>query len=75
MDRGCPWRTAGPEGAAVVVEASLAAHLGEGDVDLRWNELKSAEGRTREFDSLDLIRLNRLVSAEAPLPTEPDLVR
>lgn len=65
----------GPKERRSVVEASLAAHLGEGDVDLRWNELKSAEGRTREFDSLDLIRLNRLVSAGAlPLPlTEPDL--
>lgn len=65
----------GPKERRLVVETGLARLLGAEDVASRWNELKSAEGNTREFDALNLIRINRLVKARAlPLPlTEPDL--
>ncbi|KHO27520.1 hypothetical protein QQ44_04470 [Mycolicibacterium setense] len=65
----------GPKERRSEVEAALERLLAERDVDQRWNELKSAEGRTRDFDSLDLHRVSSLVKARAlPLPlTEPDL--
>lgn len=64
----------GPKESQSVVEAALARVLADADVEVRWKELKSAEGRSREYDSLDLFRLSRLVKARAlPLPlTEPD---
>jgi DNA helicase-2/ATP-dependent DNA helicase PcrA len=64
----------GPKERRSVVEAALERLL-EDEADLRWAEIKSAEGRSRDFDSLDLLRMNRLVRARAlPLPlTEPDL--
>lgn len=64
----------GPKERRSEVEAALERLLDENDVDQKWNELKSAEGRTRDFDSLDLHRMSRLVKARAlPLPlTEPD---
>lgn len=64
----------GPRERRSEVEAALRRLL-EDDIELRWQELKSAEGRTREFDSLDLLKMNKLVKARAlPLPlTEPDL--
>ncbi|WP_197373249.1 UvrD-helicase domain-containing protein [Mycolicibacterium baixiangningiae] len=65
----------GPKERRSDVEAALERLLAENDVDQKWNELKSAEGRTRDFDSLDLHRISRLIKARAlPLPlTEPDL--
>lgn len=64
----------GPKERRSEVEAALERLLDERNVDQKWNELKSAEGRTRDFDSLDLHRVSRLVRARAlPLPlTEPD---
>lgn len=64
----------GPRERQSEVEAALERVLAQGDVDQKWNELKAAEGRTRDYDSLDLLRLSRLVKARAlPLPlTEPD---
>lgn len=64
----------GPKERRSVVEAALERLLQE-EADVWWGELKSAEGRTRDFDSLDLLRVNKLVRARAlPLPlTEPDL--
>lgn len=64
----------GPKERRSEVEAALERLLAEHDVDQKWNELKSAEGRTRDFDSLDLHRMNSLVKARAlPLTlTEPD---
>lgn len=65
----------GPKERRSEVEAALERLLAERDVDEKWNELKSAEGRSSEYDSLDLHRMSRLVKARAlPLPlTEPDL--
>ncbi|ART68319.1 hypothetical protein BTO20_06735 [Mycobacterium dioxanotrophicus] len=65
----------GPKERRSEVEAALERMLAEHDVGEKWNELKSAEGRTRDFDSLDLHRLGSLVKARAlPLTlTEPDL--
>lgn len=65
----------GPKERRSDVEAALERLIAEHDVDQKWNELKSAEGRTRDFDSLDLHRMNSLVKARAlPLVlTEPDL--
>ncbi|MBJ7339765.1 UvrD-helicase domain-containing protein [Mycolicibacterium sp.] len=64
----------GPKERRSEVEAALERLLTDQDVDLMWNELKSAEGRTGQHDSLDLQRVSRLVKARAlPLPlTEPD---
>ncbi|WP_244872628.1 MULTISPECIES: UvrD-helicase domain-containing protein [unclassified Mycolicibacterium] len=64
----------GPKERRSEVEAALERLIAEHDVDQKWNELKSAEGRTRDFDSLDLHRMNSLVKARAlPLTlTEPD---
>ncbi len=64
----------GPKERRSEVEAALERLLAESDVEQKWNELKSAEGRTSDFDSLDLLRMHRLVKARAlPLPlTEPD---
>lgn len=65
----------GPKERQSEVEAALERMLAGEDVQQKWKTLKSAEGRSREFDSLDLHRLNSLVRARAlPLPlTEPDL--
>jgi DNA helicase-2/ATP-dependent DNA helicase PcrA len=65
----------GPKERRSVVEAALERLLAEEDVDQKWNALKSAEGRSRDYDSLDLHRMSSLVKARAlPLPlTEPDL--
>jgi DNA helicase-2/ATP-dependent DNA helicase PcrA len=65
----------GPKERQSEVEAALERVLAESDVVQKWKELKSAEGRTRDYDSLDLHRMSRLVKARAlPLPlTEPDL--
>lgn len=64
----------GPKERRSEVEAALERLLDEHEVTQRWNELKSAEGLTRSFDSLDLLRMSRLVKARAlPLPLiEPD---
>lgn len=64
----------GPKERRSEVEAALERLLTGQDVDQMWNELKSAEGRTGQHDSLDLHRMSRLVKARAlPLPlTEPD---
>jgi DNA helicase-2/ATP-dependent DNA helicase PcrA len=72
---GALGRLPGPKERRSEVEAALERLLTGDDVELRWKELKSAENRTREFDSLDLLRIGRLVKARAlPLPlTEPDL--
>ena len=72
---GALGRLPGPRERRSEVEAALTRVLPGDDVELRWKELKSAENRTREFDSLDLLRIARMVKARAlPLPlTEPDL--
>ncbi|WIM87440.1 AAA family ATPase [Candidatus Mycobacterium wuenschmannii] len=64
----------GPKERRSEVEAALARLLAKDDVAQRWTELKAAEGRTSEFDALNLLRVARLVKARAlPLPlTEPD---
>ncbi|UGU30611.1 UvrD-helicase domain-containing protein [Mycolicibacterium smegmatis] len=64
----------GPKERQSEVEAALERMLAGEDIRQKWKALKSAEGRSREFDSLDLQRLNSLVRARAlPLPlTEPD---
>lgn len=64
----------GPKERRSEVEAALERLLADHDVEQRWKDLKAAEGRTREFDVLDLLRVNRLVRAGAlPLAlTEPD---
>lgn len=56
------------------VEAALAMALGVADVNDYWHLLKGAEGRSSSHDSLDLLRLARLVKARTiPLTlTEPD---
>lgn len=65
----------GPKERRSEVEAALERMLAEHDAEEKWKALKSAEGRTRDYDSLDLHRLHSLVKARAlPLPlTEPDL--
>lgn len=65
----------GPKERRSKVEEALLQLLSEDDVELSWNELKSAEGNTRDFDALNLLRMNSLVKARAlPLTlTEPDL--
>lgn len=65
----------GPKERRSEVEAALERLLAEEDVEQKWNALKSAEGRSRDFDSLDLHRMSTLVKARAlPLTlTEPDL--
>ena len=72
---GALGRLPGPKERRSEVEAALERLLTGDDVELRWKELKSAENRTRDFDSLDLLCISRLVKARAlPLPlTEPDL--
>lgn len=72
---GALGRLPGPKERRSAVESSLAWEVDHEDIETTWNELKSAEGITREFDSLNLIRIHRLVRARAlPLPlTEPDL--
>lgn len=64
----------GPKERRSEVEAALERLLAEHEVSQKWKELKSAEGHTRDFDSLDLHRMSRIVKARAlPLPlTEPD---
>lgn len=64
----------GPKERRSEVEAALERLLTGQDVDQMWSELKSAEGRTSQYDSLDLHRIARLVKARGlPLPlTEPD---
>lgn len=64
----------GPKERRSEVEAALERLLAKHEVGEKWNELKAAEGRMREFDNLDLLRVSRLVKARAlPLPlTEPD---
>jgi len=64
----------GPKERKSEVEAALERLLAKQDVEQAWSELKSAEGRSREFDSLNLLRVSRLVKARAlPLSlTEPD---
>ncbi|BBZ03826.1 hypothetical protein MCHIJ_32630 [Mycolicibacterium chitae] len=64
----------GPKERRSEVEAALERLLAEEDVQQKWNALKTAEGRLRDYDSLDLYRMNSLVKARAlPLPlTEPD---
>ncbi|ETZ70170.1 uvrD/REP helicase N-terminal domain protein [Mycobacteroides abscessus MAB_030201_1075] len=64
----------GPKERRSEVEATLERLLAENDVNHKWNELKSAEGCSRDYDSLDLHRMSRLVRARAlPLSlTEPD---
>lgn len=65
----------GPKERRSEVEAALEQLLEGENVEVMWRELKAAEGRTNQFDSLDLIRVSKLVKARAlPLPlTEPDL--
>ncbi len=65
----------GPKERRSEIETALARLLGDDRVEPSWNELKSAEGRTRDFDALDLLRVNSLVRARAlPLAlTEPDV--
>lgn len=65
---------AGPKERRSEVEAALERLIAKHEVEEKWNELKAAEGRMREFDNLDLFRVSRLVKARAlPLPlTEPD---
>lgn len=65
----------GPKERRSEVEAALERLLAGQEVEEKWNELKAAEGRMREFDNLDLLKVSRLVKARAlPLPlTEPDL--
>lgn len=64
----------GPKERRSEVEAALERLLAKHEVEEKWNELKAAEGRMREFDNLDIFRVSRLVKARAlPLPlTEPD---
>jgi DNA helicase II / ATP-dependent DNA helicase PcrA len=64
----------GPKERRSEVEAALERMLAKDDVEQRWTELKAAEGRTSEFDALNLLRVASLVRARAlPLPlTEPD---
>jgi DNA helicase-2/ATP-dependent DNA helicase PcrA len=64
----------GPKERRSEVEAALERLLTGQDVEQMWSELKAAEGRTSQHDSLDLHRIGRLVKARAlPLPlTEPD---
>ena len=64
----------GPKERRSEVEAALLRMLAKDAVEQRWTELKAAEGRTSEFDSLNLLRVASLVKARAlPLPlTEPD---
>lgn len=64
----------GPRERQSEVEAALERMLAEDDVAQKWAELKSAEGRTGQYDSLDISRVHSLVRARAlPLPlTEPD---
>jgi DNA helicase-2/ATP-dependent DNA helicase PcrA len=64
----------GPKERRSEVEAALERLLAKDDVEQRWAELKAAEGRTSEFDALNLLRVASLVRARAlPLPlTEPD---
>ena len=64
----------GPRERRSEVETALAAALGIEDVEDYWHLLKGAEGRSSQHDSLDLLRLARLVKAGAiPLTlTEPD---
>lgn len=64
----------GPKGRRSKVEAALERMLAGEDIEEKWRALKSAEGRSRDFDALDLHRMNSLVRARAlPLPlTEPD---
>ncbi|OBJ86633.1 UvrD-helicase domain-containing protein [Mycobacterium asiaticum] len=64
----------GPKERQSEVEAALERMLAGEDIRQKWKALKSAEGRSGEFDSLDLYRLNSLMKARAlPLPlTEPD---
>jgi DNA helicase-2/ATP-dependent DNA helicase PcrA len=65
----------GPKERRSEVEAAMERLLAEHEIEQKWRELKTAEGRTREFDSLDLVKVGKLVKARAvPLPlTEPDL--
>ena len=64
----------GPRERRSEVEAALALSLGIDDVENHWYLLKGAEGRSSQYDSLDLPRLARLVKARTvPLTlTEPD---
>ncbi|KUM09955.1 MULTISPECIES: UvrD-helicase domain-containing protein [Mycobacteriaceae] len=64
----------GPKERQSEVEAALERLLTENDVSQKWAELKSIEGRTSSYDSLDISRVHSLVKARAlPLPlTEPD---
>ena len=64
----------GPKERQSEVEAALERLLTENDVPQKWAELKSVEGRTSNYDSLDISRVHSLVKARAlPLPlTEPD---
>ncbi len=65
----------GPKERRSEVEAALERLLAKQDAEQRWMELKAAEGRTSEYDALNLLRVASLVKARAlPLPlTEPDL--
>lgn len=64
----------GPKERRSEVEAALERLLEAGEVEVKWRELKNAEGRTRDYDALDLVKVSKLVKARAlPLPlTEPD---
>jgi DNA helicase-2/ATP-dependent DNA helicase PcrA len=64
----------GPRERRSEVEAALALALGVNDIEKHWYLLKGAEGRSSQYDSLDLPRLARLVKARTvPLTlTEPD---
>ncbi|WP_292981701.1 UvrD-helicase domain-containing protein [Mycobacterium sp.] len=64
----------GPKERRSEVEAALERLLEKKEVAQRWTELKAAEGRRSEFDSLNLLTVARLVKARAlPLTlTEPD---
>jgi DNA helicase II / ATP-dependent DNA helicase PcrA len=65
----------GPKERRSEVEAAMARLLAQHEIEQKWNELKMAEGRRREFDALDLVKVGKLIKARAiPLPlTEPDL--
>ncbi|RWA19959.1 hypothetical protein MBRU_16205 [Mycolicibacterium brumae DSM 44177] len=56
------------------VEGALARVLESEGVSQRWMDLKAAEGGSRSYDSLDLMRLRRVLEARnLALPlTEPD---
>lgn len=64
----------GPKERRSEVEGALGKLLDETEAAAGWRELKLLEGRSTEFDALDLIRVHKRIRAGAiPLAlTEPD---